>query len=222
MAAVMLSGMFGFSPDDLARLRLACPQGTLYAAVLQSGGEKERALPPCCALCAPGRPAPPLYEVCGDAYARTGWPAVAGAMENGPQRRENLRAFAAYMAAADARGLSLDAFLRGVDAALEAGGAAQAAPGAAGGAVSIMTIHRSKGLEFPIVVLAECQRRFNFRDSYEPVLLHPCAGPGPAPARRRGRPVRDGAPRGRAPCRPARGGGRRDAHFVCGPYAREG
>ena len=95
-----------------------------------------------------------------------------------PQRRENLRTFAAYMAAADARGLSLDAFLRGVDAALEAGGAAQAAPGAAGGAVSIMTIHRSKGLEFPIVVLAECQRRFNFRDSYEPVLLHPVLGLG--------------------------------------------
>ena len=44
MAAVMLSGMFGFSPDDLARLRLACPQGTLYAAVLQSGGEKEQRL----------------------------------------------------------------------------------------------------------------------------------------------------------------------------------
>ena len=53
------------------------------------------------------------------------------------------------MAAADARGLSLDAFLRGVDAALEAGGAAQTAPGTAGGAVSIMTIHRSKGWNSP-------------------------------------------------------------------------
>ena len=178
MAAVMLSGMFGFSPDDLARLRLACPQGTLYAAVLQSGGEKEQRLAAVLRALRARAACAPLYEVCGDAYARTGWPAVAGAMENGPQRRENLRTFAAYMAAADARGLSLDAFLRGVDAALEAGGAAQAAPGAAGGAVSIMTIHRSKGLEFPIVVLAECQRRFNFRDSYEPVLLHPVLGLG--------------------------------------------
>ena len=44
MAAVMLSGMFGFSPDGLARLRLACPQGTLYAAVLQSSGKKEQRL----------------------------------------------------------------------------------------------------------------------------------------------------------------------------------
>lgn len=178
MAAVMLSGMFGFSPDGLARLRLACPQGTLYAAVLQSSGKKEQRLAAVLRALRAKAACASLYEVCEEAYARTNWPAVAGAMENGPQRRENLRAFAAYMAAADARGLDLAAFLRGADAALQAGGAAQTAPGAAGGAVSIMTIHRSKGLEFPIVVLAECQRRFNFRDSYEPVLLHPALGLG--------------------------------------------
>ena len=133
MAAVMLSGMFGFSPDGLARLRLACPQGTLYAAVLQSSGEKEQRLAAALRALRAKAACASLYEVCEEAYARTNWPAVAGAMENGPQRRENLRAFAAYMAAADARGLDLAAFLRGADAALQAGGAAQTAPGAAAG-----------------------------------------------------------------------------------------
>ena len=178
MAAVMLSGMFGFSPDDLTRLRLACPKGGLYAALLQSEGEKEKHLIAVLTALRACAVSAPLARVCEEVYARTNWPCVVGAMENGPRRRENLRAFAAYMAAADARGLDLAAFLRAVDAALEAGGVAQTAPGAATDAVSIMTIHRSKGLEFPVVVLAECQRRFNFRDSYEPVLLHPELGLG--------------------------------------------
>ena len=67
-----------------------------------------------------------------------------------------------------------------------------------------MTIHRSKGLEFPIVVLAECQRRFNFRDSYEPVLLHPALGLGLRLRAGEGGLVPTTAPHaGRAPCGPA-------------------
>ena len=71
---------------------------SLIHILLQSGGEKEQRLAAVLRALRARAACAPLYEVCGDAYARTGWPAVAGAMENGPQRRENLRAFAAYMA----------------------------------------------------------------------------------------------------------------------------
>ena len=43
-------------------------------------------------------------------------------------------------------------------------------------AVRIMSIHRSKGLEFPICIVAGCARRFN-KDHGE-VLLHPQLGFG--------------------------------------------
>ncbi|MGN0242793.1 MAG: helicase-exonuclease AddAB subunit AddA [Lachnospiraceae bacterium] len=38
--------------------------------------------------------------------------------------------------------------------------------------VRIMTIHKSKGLEFPVVILAETQKRFNMMDANRPILMH--------------------------------------------------
>ena len=50
--------------------------------------------------------------------------------------------------------------------------------GAAAG-VQIMSIHRSKGLEFPIVILADLNKPFNRTDLQTPVLVHPKLGLGP-------------------------------------------
>ncbi len=43
--------------------------------------------------------------------------------------------------------------------------------GAGDDAVSIMSIHKSKGLEFPIVFIAECNKKFNVMDSNEAILI---------------------------------------------------
>lgn len=45
--------------------------------------------------------------------------------------------------------------------------------------VRIMSIHKSKGLEFPIVILSETGRAFNKRDISAPVLMHRLIGLGP-------------------------------------------
>ena len=42
--------------------------------------------------------------------------------------------------------------------------------------VKITTIHKSKGLEYPVVILAGAGKRFNFQDSREKILLHPRYG----------------------------------------------
>lgn len=44
--------------------------------------------------------------------------------------------------------------------------------------VRIMTIHKSKGLQFPIVFLSNAQKRFNQMDFRSPVLMHKDAGLG--------------------------------------------
>lgn len=41
-----------------------------------------------------------------------------------------------------------------------------------------MSVHRSKGLEFPVVVLADLQKKFNQQDMNRPVLVHPQLGLG--------------------------------------------
>ena len=47
--------------------------------------------------------------------------------------------------------------------------------------VRVMSIHKSKGLEFPVVILADTARRFNLRDTSNPVLFHPSLGAGHEP-----------------------------------------
>ena len=63
-------------------------------------------------------------------------------------------------------------FLRYMDDLAESGNAPAA--GARGGtenAVHIMSMHQSKGLEFPVVFLADLSKRFNLSDASMGVLL---------------------------------------------------
>ena len=43
--------------------------------------------------------------------------------------------------------------------------------------VSIMTIHKSKGLEFPVVFVARCAKAFNMKDLRDGILFDPSLGP---------------------------------------------
>ena len=49
----------------------------------------------------------------------------------------------------------------------------EASGAAAGGAVRILSIHKSKGLEFPVVFLAGMNKQFNIRDSSEFIVCDP-------------------------------------------------
>lgn len=65
----------------------------------------------------------------------------------------------------------LHRFLQFVDAQLEKGKDLDSAPAATANAVRLMSIHQSKGLEFPIVVLAGTGNEFNQRELREQVLF---------------------------------------------------
>ena len=45
--------------------------------------------------------------------------------------------------------------------------------------VRIMSIHKSKGLEFPVVIVAGLGKQFNLLDLYNAILLHQDLGLGP-------------------------------------------
>ena len=94
---------------------------------------------------------------------------VYSAMEGGSARRENL--LAVYQLAQDAAGggyLYLYQLLRSLERAAE--GETATAAKATGGVV-LTTMHKSKGLEYPVVVLSDLSRRFNFRELNDTVLF---------------------------------------------------
>ncbi len=176
LAAAMLSPMFLFTPDDLVALRRETPRGSLYGAVLHSGLPKfKNFVQELTALrrLARTRPVDALLE---ELFARTGYLAAVGALPDGPRCREELLAFAAWAAGAGRSGLP--ALVRAMDAAQSGGLTRQGAGQTRPGCVSIMTVHRSKGLEFPVVFVADTMHRFNTSDAIRPVLAHRTLGVG--------------------------------------------
>ena len=177
LAAVLLSPLFPYTADDLVALRRACPQGSLYGAVL--GDAADRFAEFTAALTEYRRLARtlPVPELLEELLARTGYLAAVGALPDGARCREDLLSFTAWASGAGRAGLP--ALIRAMDAAAANGGLNQSAGGQTRpGCVSIMTVHRSKGLEFPVVFVADTDHKFNQSDAIRPVLTHSRLGVG--------------------------------------------
>ena len=112
-----------------------------------------------------------LYRI----YDDTGFLEYAGTLPDGEARQANLRTLATL-----ARGYAagLYDFLQSLER-LEAGGARTSRSGQALGAVTIMSVHKSKGLEFPVVIVGNLGKRINLMDTREDILLHGQLGLGP-------------------------------------------
>ena len=101
-----------------------------------------------------------------------------GIMPGGAQRQANLDALVAKARSYDQTGsFGLHGFLRYMDDARDSAkaGAAQTVQG---DVVRILSIHKSKGLEFPVVFLAELNRQFSREGENAPLLLHRDLGMG--------------------------------------------
>ena len=198
LAAAMLGLLFDFTDDDLVRLRARAeeiqkqqgenaPQRiSLYGALLltvNSGEDtpftgKVRAFYARLTELRRMARSAPAEQLLEEIFASTGYLAALGVMENGARRREDARRFASFCAGAGSGGIS--ALVRAIDAAALAGSTGQdTVPGGSRpGCVTVMTIHRSKGLQFPVVFVADTGRRFNAADTRQPVLLHREYGAG--------------------------------------------
>ena len=187
LAAAMLGPLFGFTEDDLVRLRAARRKTSLYGAVVQLAqqedpdpfAEKIRIFYERLRELRRLSHSVPMERLLEEIFASTGYLAALGAMPDGIRRREDARRFAAFCAGTGAGGVP--ALVRAIDAAEAAGGETgqDTTPGSARpGCVTIMTIHRSKGLEFPVVFVANTSHQFNQSDAIRPVLTHSRLGVG--------------------------------------------
>ena len=184
LLAVMLSPLFGFTAQELARLRIDCRDGSLYHALnnaAKNGDEKVIAFLDKLSFFRRLSATLPAGELLRRLYDETGFLSLVCAMRGGAGRQANLQLLLEYANDYHRYGSTgLSGFLRFLDALERSGGDLDAAGGAAQGldAVSIMTIHKSKGLEFPVVFLANCSGQFNTLDERERVVLSPHAGLG--------------------------------------------
>ncbi|MCK6075432.1 helicase-exonuclease AddAB subunit AddA [Paenibacillus silvae] len=125
-----------------------------------------------------------LSELIWRIYRETGYLDWVGGLPGGQQRQSNLKALydraRQYEEATANRGLFR--FLTYVSRLRENGGdlgTAASGSGEQDNVVRIMTIHRSKGLEFPVVFVGGISKMFNQQDLHAPFLMHKELGFGP-------------------------------------------
>ncbi|NLZ07103.1 MAG: helicase-exonuclease AddAB subunit AddA [Phycisphaerae bacterium] len=183
LAAVLRSPLFGFTDSELATIRIAArdssPSVDFHAAAIRyrdSGTEAKLAaklreafatLERWRRLARRGQLADLLWRI----YRETQYVAFVCALPNGQARKANLlelhdRAIQFEGFASSAGVPSLTRFVAFIEKLQEAGQDwTPAEPAGAGNAVRILSVHKSKGLEFPVVFLAELDSQFNQRDA---------------------------------------------------------
>ena len=177
LVAAMLSPLFDFSDDDIARIRAARRGAPFFSALntaAAQGDEKTgrflvlfSALRTDAAVMPADRLLLRLYDIT-DAVA------VVQSMRLGEVRVANLQLLVEYAANYHKLGYKrLGGFVGFLNRLEERGGGlSPAGAGGSAGAVRVMSIHRSKGLEFPVVFLCDTFHQFNKMDLRSSTLLH--------------------------------------------------
>lgn len=175
LASVLLSPVFGIPANRLARIRATNPYCDLYDALRASDDPDAVKVVLTLQTLRSAVADLPLHALLEEINRVTGFDSVYAAMPDGETRLDNLRRFRELAAAFEDGGKrSLHQFINYLEITKESGLISDAA--ANPHAVNLMTVHKSKGLEFPVVVLAGLSKQFNKDDAKQAVLTHPAFG----------------------------------------------
>ena len=124
----------------------------------------------------------PLDELIWKIYIKTGYYSYVTLMPNGILRQANLKMLfekAKQYEKANFKGVFN--FIKFIDKLKQSSGDMESAKliGENDNVVRIMSIHKSKGLEFPVVFLCNTNKQFNMQDLNQNILLHQDIGLGP-------------------------------------------
>ncbi|HEX4645907.1 MAG TPA: 3'-5' exonuclease, partial [Verrucomicrobiae bacterium] len=180
LLAVLRSPLVGLSLNELAAIRLAVPKGPFWIALqkhyaagsAEAGNDKIRRFLENFARWRRMARQVSLSHCLEAVLAETNYAAWILTQSRGGQRHANVQRLVALAQQFDQfQRQGLFRFLRFV----EAQQASEAEPDVAviGGenAVSLMSIHQSKGLEFPVVVVADLGKSFNLSDLKADIIL---------------------------------------------------
>lgn len=191
LAAVLFSPIVGLSAADLARLKASAKDEDMYTALLAAntpeseldGGIKEKVdgfLNQLSIWRQLSRQVS-VPELIWQIFRDTGYYDYVGSLKGGILRQANLRMLitrAQEFQSTDYQGLFR--FLRFIQRMtdMETDLSMARTLGEGEDVVRVMTIHKSKGLEFPVVVIADMCKKFNTMDLNDDVLVHKDMGMG--------------------------------------------
>ena len=198
LTGVLCSPIVHCTSEELAMIRCECPGGLLYESVCRFMGDGQMVLFPendekealkqklrkFLELLETVRDMAsytPVHELILCVLKMTGYGDYARALPGGAQRSANLQMLvekAMEYEKTSYRGLFN--FIRYIESLqkYEVDFGEVNLSGGESSSVQIMTIHKSKGLEFPVVFVAGMGKQFNFQDMNARLLIHPDMGFG--------------------------------------------
>ncbi len=174
LLSVMMSPVFGFTADEISQLRISSRRGDIYSCLMASEDEKVKSffekirywrnLSVCLRV----------KELLEEIYSDTALPDVFQATDASGVKRGNLMLLCDYADIYENSGYgSLSGFINFID---RLGDKQRDISGSVGvseesDCVKIMTIHKSKGLEFPVCIIASCASQFNKSDEKDNLVI---------------------------------------------------
>jgi ATP-dependent helicase/nuclease subunit A len=181
LAAVLRSPLVALTANELAVVRIHAPHGRFWSALthfleLKKDSDARQKIERFLQLFhrwRNPRASASLAQRLEAILSDTGYADWLLTQPRGRQRHANVQQLLRVARQFDeTRGESLYLFLRHLQELQEAAGDIEPAPSSTENAVRLMTVHQSKGLEFPVVALADLGKRFNAGERSASVLLH--------------------------------------------------
>lgn len=181
LLSTMMSPVYAFTADELAQIRIENKQKNFYFSVVNSQNEKVlnflediKNLKKLSVTMSVSNFIRYLVE-------DKGIVAFINAMGNGEQRYQNILALISFAQKFDSGvNIGLTSFIRYIDKIIDTDKGIDSKSIVSGkdDAVTIMTVHHSKGLEFPICILAGAARSYNTGELTENLLINTVYGFG--------------------------------------------
>ena len=170
LIAALTSRIFGFTADDLAQIRGENPGAYVFNSLQKCKSEKAKKFISILDTLREDTKMLGLTGLVDTVLMRTNMHSIYSAMADGDIRVENLQSFVQMAAGYENSGERyLDQFLEYLEMMDERGMTVPNKNGSSG-AITIMSIHKSKGLEFPVVFLCGLSKAFN-RDNVRDQIL---------------------------------------------------
>lgn len=176
LLSVLMSPIFGFTPDDMAQIRIARPKVNLYSALVfcaENGNKKCNyfisfisGLRKCAAIM-------PLSKLIAHIYEVTDFMSIISLMDNSQLRLANLNYLSELASSYENTGNhSITAFKKNLQR-LSDGKLKGATLSGGSDCVQLVTIHYSKGLQYPVCIVAFTGSPFNSIDQKQALVIDP-------------------------------------------------
>lgn len=194
LVSVMLSPMFSMSPDEVMEIRLLDRKASMYSALCMAVGEKfsgndEKSEPLVNGVCL--EKARNIYSIINELrmysasdtleqlirriYERTDFLSVMQIYSDSEKKKANLRILIEHAKSYEKSSCGgLSGFLRFIEKSSSLGNDGFKNGSTSSGSenvVSIKTMHKSKGLEFPFVFAGNLEKKFNTMDITNSVIM---------------------------------------------------